>query len=200
MKSWCVFKQLADSKLIVSSSMWIFLVPVIAKLLDLTGDFFLLPESVVIFPFTLYFLYFSAIAFFLGYLVYVVFCPSFVKKLDGYNDFLDSGFKIHKINESISNVESNKAELLKRNIKCKIDPASSDAIEKVFTLTIGREPLNFTFEKESMDVVFWLVYDHHLGSNWFAQAVCWFFFGLGYLMLSIIFFTNFYYVVKNILL
>lgn len=65
MNSWSTIKELSTGKLITSTSIWIFLVPAITKMGNVTEEYMNSVFSIsIVSSFSLLCLYFSAIAFF----------------------------------------------------------------------------------------------------------------------------------------
>lgn len=108
--SWHDLSVLGQSKLVKSSYIWMILIPVIAnlakhisteaKLIIFNHEFFINFSL----PFSWKALYFAALSFALGSLVYQMFCPKIIKKYKDYSEFSNSGQRW----EYLKNVYPNK--------------------------------------------------------------------------------------------
>lgn len=95
--TWETLRALGQSSMVRSSVYWIFLVPLAARIL---GDI-QSPIKVRVFeqvhninltlPFSWYCLYFSAVSFAVGSLLYRMYCPQLISEFANFRDFLDSG-------------------------------------------------------------------------------------------------------------
>ena len=94
---WSAFKSLGSSKVIKSSYWWLFLVPVLAKIMESAGDTFELTlfDSTFILtlslPFSWALFYFSAVSFSLASIIYLTMCPQGIDKYDNFEDWKKSG-------------------------------------------------------------------------------------------------------------
>jgi hypothetical protein len=94
---WNSFKALGRSKIIRTSYWWLFLVPLLAKLLEATGDELTLnifdAELTITLnlPFSWVLFYFSAVSFSIASLIYITRCPRSADKYDDYEEWKKSG-------------------------------------------------------------------------------------------------------------
>lgn len=94
---WSAFNKLGRSKIVRSSYYWAIFVPIAAKVLSAIpiNHKLNIPSSSVSLvlgvPFTWELLYYSAVFFALGTLLYHVCCPEIVKAYDKYSDFSAEG-------------------------------------------------------------------------------------------------------------
>lgn len=200
MKTWIVLKDLSNSRLIYSSSIWIFVVPAVAKFSGEIGGLWV-DENIFEFavPYSFYLLYFSAVAFFLGSVVYLVFCPEIIKKINSYSDFLQEGMTVCNLNESLKKVSEEKSKKLIEVLRKEAGSATPEEIDefRVLTLSSGQRPITFSFEKEKISVVFWLIYRFHQEQRVAAQTICWLAFSIGIVLVFSILFLNLVYVVRD---
>lgn len=107
---WVALRAVLETKAVKTASVWLVLVPV---LLTFTSEF---PERysaaplggnepisfVLKFPFNWYLFYFAAVCFFLARLVYVVFCPEFIKKYSSAADATSAGITASSVRDYAS--------------------------------------------------------------------------------------------------
>lgn len=96
---WTTLKALLDNKLVASTYIWIFILPIV---MSLTADFPLtlpitLPnaDAPLVFnltiPYNWYQMYFAAVCFALARLIYVTLCPDFLKKYNSPSEAISDG-------------------------------------------------------------------------------------------------------------
>jgi hypothetical protein len=94
---WNSLRTLGKSSIVQSSFYWLFLVPIVARMLSEVQS----PIIVRIFeqshsinltlPFSWYCLYFSALSFAIGSLLYKIYCPPIISEFENFREYLDSG-------------------------------------------------------------------------------------------------------------
>ncbi|EGQ7756551.1 hypothetical protein IO707_000842 [Vibrio vulnificus] len=201
MKSWKILKELSTGKLISSTSIWIFLVPAIAKLTDFSESIVdgIYPVNFVS-PTSLVLLYLSAVSFFLASLIYIARCPSFIKQFDNYLDFEEKKMSIININSSLTSASDKDTKTIIEELNNNVDKATTEEIDSSCVLTIisGKERSSFSFNKDKLPMVFWPIYGYHLGSRCFAQFFCWLFYIIGFSIMIYIFVSNFIVVINSV--
>lgn len=192
MKTWTILKDLSNSRLVYSTSIWIFFVPAVLKISGATSDFFSSGEILV--PYSFYLIYFSSVAFFIGSTLYVISCPFFVKKISSYSFFIEEGMSIININNALFKVDEEKSKKLIEVLRKEVGSASPEEIDdnKVLTLCSGIGPASFSFNENNLDKVFWIVYDFQQQQRLMAQLLCWFFYSIGFFLIALVFLMNFY--------
>lgn len=91
--NWNTIKKYGDNKIVKNAYIWLIIVPIAAKALNGIPDKIKIPYAeydillLTTLPFSWLVLYFSALAFFTGYLFYVFFCPAIIKNFSDYREF-----------------------------------------------------------------------------------------------------------------
>lgn len=93
---WSDIGKLGENKTVRSSAIWMFVVPVLARILDTLNElnFSLGTEVLKVslsLPFSWIYLYFAALFFGIGSILYLVWCPRFIRTYDSYNTLDDQG-------------------------------------------------------------------------------------------------------------
>jgi len=201
MITWDTIKELSTGKLTTSSAIWIFIVPAIAKISEgLEGKSDLFSFQIVA-PYSLILLYFSALAFFLASVIYIVRCPSFVKSVSSYNDFTKQGMSHFNLTESVKLVDDITASNLKLELKDMIATATTKEIDKheVISVSAGKKKETFTFNKHELPEVFWLIYLFHIEQRKFEQWFAMSLYIAGFCMLGYTLIVNLCIVVEYIM-
>jgi hypothetical protein len=95
--SWVTIRGLGKNKILNTSYIWIVLVPIVAKLLEKTPDvvklkvFGTYAEIPLVLPFSWGIFYFSAVCFFFASIIFMLCCPSIIKRFADFSDFIASG-------------------------------------------------------------------------------------------------------------
>ncbi|ELL1566635.1 hypothetical protein ACPFMM_003532 [Vibrio cholerae] len=200
MRSWKILKELSTGRLISSTSVWIFLVPAIAKLTVL-GDNIVDGRYLidVLYPKSLVLLYLSAVSFFLASLIYMVRCPGYIKQFDNYLDFEHQRMSIVNINTSLTSTSEHATKKLMQELNDSVEKATKEEIDSscVLTITSGKKRCSFSFNRDNLPLVFWAIYNCHLGSRKISQFFCWLFYIVGFLIMAFILIANFIVVIDS---
>ena len=119
MKTWGVIKQLCSGKLAASTAVWIFIVPAIVKISQTIENESVIYGVELVAPHSLIYLYFSAVAFFISNILYIIACPSLIKEVRNYNTFCSLGYTVFDLSNSTENVKGYDAKKLVERIKKK---------------------------------------------------------------------------------
>lgn len=201
MITWGTLKQLSTGKLTSSTAIWIFIVPAIAKISEgLEGKVPDLISFTILAPHSLILLYFSAIAFFLGSIIYIVRCPSFVKAVSSFNDFTQQGMSHFNLTESLRSVSDDSAKKLRAELKRIVPTPTNNEIDdnEVVSISAGNEEETFTFNRSSLPEVFWIIYSFQLDQRKPEQWLAMFLYFAGFCLLGYTLFANFCIVVEHI--
>lgn len=195
---WSLIKGLSNTKLVASTSLWVFLSPIIVKLG--VNDGFLLGD-VVFSGYSIYFLYFSAVSFFLGFFLYCLFCPPVVKEFESYAQFSDKGMTVDGLSSLVSQMGRSYSNSLFLVLEQKVGRATPEEIDGAVaeTVSIGSEPKNFTFHRGRLNSVFWCVHDFSDGVGLIPWLFCLLFYVTGFLFLAILMGMNFFLVLEGFL-
>lgn len=187
--SWSSSGKLADSKLVSSTSLWVFFAPLVFKFLEVSYV-----DALGFFNFyNIFLLYLGGLSFFLASVVHVVFCPPFLKRFSSYSEYSDMGMGVENIDKYTSNLCNKASPLLMSIFEKNVDKALPSDIDndEVYTVTIGQEPLNFTFKKKDLSVVFWCFYDYLDNEGFLSRLLCSMFYLFGFLSLLAVLVINF---------
>lgn len=105
--TWESLKNLANSKIVKSSYIWLVVVPLVARLLSEIDDVIILNifgSSIRIataLPFSWQLLFFSACIFTVANIIYLVFCPDLAKKYTNFTEFEDHGKSRQQIHSAL---------------------------------------------------------------------------------------------------
>lgn len=202
MRSWSAIKEFSNSRLVYSTSIWIFVVPALTKISSAANDYYSGSFTFVnLFSHSLYLVYFSAVSFFLGCMVYYAACPVVIKKFDSFSCFLKEGMSIININESLENLDEKESSELIDLVRKKVDPATVQEIDSARALTLcsGKVPACYSFEENKLKEIFWVIYGFNQSRRIWAQGLCWLFFAVGFFQLAALLFLNLYSVIKIML-
>lgn len=94
---WADLRSLGESRMVQSSYYWLVLVPICARLLDKIASplkfraFGGMHQIDFTLPFSWYLLYFSALAFACGALLYRLYCPKIISEFASFSEYRDAG-------------------------------------------------------------------------------------------------------------
>lgn len=185
--NWSQLHKIQSIKIISSMYIWIFIVPITAKFLALTEDF----ATVTVFdhtftieltlPFSWQLFYFAALSFAFATLLYQARCPSFIKDYPTLSAFEAEGKPEWHLRPYAEDIGLDYSEF-------------KEDLEESMQLNEGR-----IFEgKEYLNSVFWNLHwaaDKKRKKTFF---LCFASYAIGFVLISIVFFQNFMWVIKNI--
>ncbi|MCD9462646.1 hypothetical protein CJF25_06510 [Photobacterium phosphoreum] len=201
MKLWMTIKEISKSKISTSCALWIFIVPAIAKLSTVIGthgynDF----TFKLVAPHSFILLYFAAISFFLGTLLYTLACPPFLKAVDNYNDFEKLKMTEFNLSQSLEKFSKIRAEEIISIIRKKIGKANITSIDSDQALLIeaGDSLDSIMVESKNLIKCFWLVHDYHQSTRLVFQYIIMIFYLCGFGILLYILASNLFIVLNTI--
>ncbi|MGL4748042.1 MAG: hypothetical protein ACRCYF_09960 [Shewanella sp.] len=186
--NWSQLNQVKDVKIISSMYVWIFIVPILAKVLSLASDI----ATVTVFnytfevniglPFSWRLFYFSALLFSLATIIYQARCPKLIKDYPTFAAFDSEGkpeWHMRRYAEDINiDYEEFKSDL------------ESSMIEHE----------GYKYEgKEYVQSVFWNLHWAADKERRKSFSACFASYAIGFLLIIIVFFQNFTWVIRNIL-
>tara|TARA_Y100000588_G_scaffold83247_1_gene87806 strand:- start:868 stop:1476 length:609 start_codon:yes stop_codon:yes gene_type:complete len=202
MMQWDTIKSLAVSKIGTGSAIWIFIVPAIAKVSEMTGATLHSFDLEIIAPQSMLLLYFSSLAFFLGTLIYQIMCPSLIKDTNNYLDFEHSGQNEFNLSQSVSKLKEENAQEFINQIKKDIEMPTPDEISKskVLLIDAGETRSKSTLIRpDDLPKAYWITRNFHNQAHSKSRSLSCLLFGSGFLMLSYILITNLIIVIKHII-
>ncbi|MCA3908388.1 hypothetical protein JKP30_21710 [Vibrio vulnificus] len=209
---WNLVRNLAESKVVGSSFIWLFIVPLSAKLLSSlkeTVNFTLFGEQVTItttLPFSWQLLFLSACCFTIANIAYAIFCPEVFKNYRTYAEFKESGKTLLQVNYAIKSIcwcqKDNKVKEQYFNALRKY--FSHYGCEDFITVRELNEEALSAFDDGSRSTegvltnnAFYYVQDIADSHNKAAIAVSIAFYSVGLILVSILAAQNFIYVIKT---
>lgn len=205
MIQWSNIRFLGNSKLVKQNYIWIFLVPILFKLLSSseTPIQFININIFTVLPFSWTLLYYSALAFALGNLLYLIFCPQIIQRYSDYSEFRAAGYCMTHLNKFINELFNNGKsirELLINKLTSLSDKTPPKEIDDGKTSVIEIKEndkaynINNTFESD----LFWYAYeksDEIKKIPLILSNIC---FLAGFVCLAIIFLKNLALVISNV--
>ncbi|HCG6973394.1 hypothetical protein [Vibrio parahaemolyticus] len=210
---WNLVRNLAESKVVGSSFIWLFIVPLSAKLLSNvkeTVDFTLFGEQVTItttLPFSWQLLFLSACCFTIANIVYSIFCPEVFKNYRTYAEFKESGKTLLQVNYAIKSIcwcpKNNKVKERYFQVLCKY--FSHFGCDEFTTARELNENALSAFDDGSRSTegggfannAFYYVQDIADSHNKAAIVVSIAFYSVGLILVSVLAVQNFIYVIKT---
>ncbi|HFQ5342804.1 hypothetical protein NX014_21980 [Vibrio vulnificus] len=185
--NWSNLNKVHDVKLISSMYVWIFIVPVAAKVLSGTNELALVTifdytfELHLKLPFSWQLFYFSALFFAGATLIYNLLCPKLIQQYPSYSSFEREGKQEWHLRPFANDIELS------------YDDFKFDLEESM------REEEGRIYEgKEYMQSVFWHLYWKADRARKTAYIVCCACYAVGFMLISVVFVQNFWWVLKNI--
>lgn len=181
---WDSIGSIISAKIVASTSLWIFVVPVLVKLSIIFGFSITVPPD-------FFMLYFAALSFFIASIIYILACPSFLRQYKSFGDFHARKQSTFDIQQNIDHLNRAESAILKEKVKINVDRIESKQLdEKVDCIEIGTELLAINFYKTDLPKIFAIVRSYFLNSRKFAQTLCVLFLLLGMLCLSLVLLRN----------
>ncbi|NOX09276.1 MAG: hypothetical protein GXP22_07315 [Gammaproteobacteria bacterium] len=193
MFTWSRLKALSTGKIVASTSIWIFIVPALLKVInsmnyDFTGHDF----DVINFPISLLILYMSGVSFFLGSIIYYLFCPKIILNYDSYSSYEGDGGNNYALETYIKDLKDNEANTLKSELIGAVGEVSVQEIDSgsAVHITIGKDCLVFNFNSEKLRDVFWVIYFYFMEKRPWSIYISMLFHALGFIGLAYMFLYN----------
>jgi hypothetical protein len=201
---WSNIRFLGNSNLVKQNYIWIFLVPILFKLFFSSEHVQQLFNSnfLIELPFSWTLLYFAALSFALGNLVYLIFCPKIIQSFSDYSEYKNSGYRLVHLNKYINYLfgkDSNRILLLNKlttlsdetPTQC-IDGGSTSVIE------IKENGKAYNIKNSFENDLFWFTYDHSDEIKNIPLFISCISFSFGFILLFSIFIQNLMFVISKI--
>lgn len=214
---WSNFNALGQSKIVKSSYVWTFVVPVAAKLLSAIpeGAIFQIGSSGLKFalgvPFSWEMIYYASLSFATATLIYEVFCPEIVKRYSRYSDFAGEGKGSEQVlayaygrnaphggpqHEGLS-IEAllHFLSLYSQELKG-IDPKDGDYSKMLKAIPIhpNMDPAAITVGELELPAAFWMLRDTYDVYGPVFRGLTGIFYAVGFLFVAAIIVQNFWFV------
>jgi len=166
---WVSISKVGGSKFIQSFSIWIMLVPIIAKLFGnlpdiievrLFGSTFFFD---IVLPFGLSIFYFSALSFGVANIIYLISCPQIIKNYENAGDFYNKRGSVSELSYYSKKINSNTY----NSQFTKLSSSSNNS------------------EQIKSDIFSGLVSDYKLNNTYIRAFVC-FFYTMGFFLLALV--------------
>ena len=210
--TWSYLYSISKSKIIRSSYVWFFIVPVFARMLSkiqstLTIELFGQITLCLRLPFTWQLFFFGATFISLGNLVYVLRCPTILKKYRNFSDFQKEGRTSIQLIEMYMNLiryrlnsQSEKYQVVKSlqefyRSYCVKDQAIFDELQKE-THRILQTVSRMNVLREMLSGAFIHVQDFGEQSHTKSIRLCFILYGIGIAFISWVFIENVWTVLK----
>lgn len=204
---WGALRSLGESRVVQSSMYWIFFVPIAARFLGAVNS----PLKVrflgqvhninLTLPFSWYALYFPALCFAVGAILYRLFCPPIISEFANFNEFQESGAEGFRLETEIEKAVPNGVihdspiwrafELVEP--LCEGGTSYKSSIEWRLASGVRRLPV------EKMPSLFYTVREVVNHSHPWATRSTLIFFALGFILLGIVLLQNLNFVLVQLL-
>ncbi len=188
---WSSIRWIGSSRLVRQSYIWMFLVPITAKIMvsaRLDGLVVLVEN----FPLSWLALYLSSIFFALGTTVYLCCCPKIIQSYRDPSDFISQGGTFDRLNYYLSRDLDDNSLALESGFELCSEETTADDIGNGNTVAIeiSKKDKIFNIKDEKFFDTFWLIYDHCDRLKKASLCVSFIFFLCGFLALGYIFIDN----------
>ncbi len=194
--NWSTLKAIQNNKIVKSTYIWLFIVPLLAKILskidanlylDIAGKVY---EIDLVLPFSWKLFFLSALCFVAGNILFVAFCPKLIKDYNHLGEFLATGKTegnlFYYMDEELKRKQHNHNENLVKHIKMKREYR----IE-------GPEMDVRLLREDAASQMFWMTYEYYLKKNNLAKVLAGTFYLTGFFFFSIVLVTNSYWVFEQ---
>nr|SHO17348.1 Putative uncharacterized protein [Moritella viscosa] len=154
-------------------------------------------------PFSWTLLYFSALSFALGNLIYLIFCPKIIQEFNDFSEYKNFGYCMSHLNKHINHVfDNNKKQVkfLSEKLSELSDETESQDIDTNVTSVIETRANDRLYNIKNIfeNDLFWLIYEKsNEMKKRYLIASC-ISFSTGFVLLSIIFLKNLCFVISNV--
>ncbi len=191
-QNWNDLRKMGNAKFVSSMYMWIFIVPIIAKMFEFIEEDVInlvIFEQVIPFntnlPFSWTMFYFSALFLALGNFIYIIKCPKIIKDHSSYQSYLDEGKQLKQLVQYSEDIDFDWSSLRK------------DIDRKISQIKVGRPPgiknddHNFSnMNKEDPILYFWPIHEEADVKHIIHRAVCFYSFIIGFSLFGLVIFQN----------
>jgi len=207
--NWHRLRGLSNQKIVVSTSMWVFIVPIIFKI-PIEASFTQC-SNIYCFNINFFILYFSGLSFFIGGVVFSIFCPRFIKDYSSFSDFINKGGSNVTLNSHVINIGKKRSKNLYDEIMKTIEHPSRQDIDNInkgvsyISLGLGKQDKKSDNDKiciyftREINVIFTKIYDMYINVNPLILYISTFFYTLGFIGLLYMFVRNFIYVFNKLI-
>ncbi|WP_394388818.1 hypothetical protein [Shewanella woodyi] len=202
MRLWESIKAASQSKISAGSAIWIFLVPAIVKVSNGIGVHDVNTyEFQLVAPQSFLLLYFSAMAFFLALIMYVLFCPDLIKKTNSFDDFNNLGMDEYNLSMTLRCLGRNESSKISAEIKGSLGMPSTEMIDKELykIIKVGKEGTPILIRCEQLMQAYWIVREFHNERLPLFQIVSIVLYAAGVFMLMYILFSNLFLVINHVI-
>jgi len=186
---WEVLKSINDNKIVKSSYVWLVVVPFVAKLtsklentlsLNLAGKIYSIDLTL---PFSWQLFFISALAFVMGNIIVLIFCPRIIKDYSNANEFIATGLYQGELYRYMN------SELRMMYNEHTANVARLEEMKEEHGTTGPKLDVN-TLRNDAVTQQFWMIYNYYLKKNTLHRKVAVFFYAIGFISFSIVAINN----------
>ncbi len=195
--TWENLKTINKNQIVSSTYIWLVIVPFIAKLtskLENTIAFTFsgkVYEIDLVLPFSWQLFFLSALAFVLGNIVYIIFCPKIIKDYRNASEFIATGKHQGELyiymNDALKRMQDEHNKNVAKFIKMKEE---HNAKWPHLDIKTQRE--------DDIKQQFWMIYDYYSKTRAVFRRIAWFFYLIGFVTFFIVAITNIFWVIPQI--
>jgi hypothetical protein len=192
--NWDKLRTIQNSKIISSTYVWLFVVPLFAKLLSkinnsikitIDGNLY---EFVIELPFSWEVFFYSSLCFVIGNVIFLVLAPELIKDFKDYGEYTGSRRNIHHL----SRYMTEKYKLHLNNVRDK-ELENSKVYEELRRLSGSNGSSNKQAPKTEEDQ-FWWLYDYLNTEYRYFRYICSAFYAIGFVLFSWVIIRNIFWV------
>jgi len=196
-QEWVVLRQIGNSKFINSMYIWIFIVPVVAKLFEHLGEDilnFVVFQQQISFspnlPFSWKVFYFSAMAFAISNLIVKIRCPKIIKDHLSFQSYKDEGKTLKQLGPYCDETGFNwgvlAGEVDKQIPRLQVGKSEGDGgIADNYPSLSTEDPVHY----------FWPIFEHANILHPIYRFLCTFLYGIGFILFGLVVIQNTLFVI-----
>ncbi len=195
--NWDKLRAIQNSKIISSTYVWLFVVPLVAKLLSkinesikitIDGNLY---EFVIELPFSWEVFFYSSLCFVIGNVIFLVLAPELIKDFKDYGEYTGSRRNIHHL----SRYMTEKYKLHLNNIRAKELESSKDYED--LKRRIGFNDSSKNQNPKAEEDQFWSLYDYLNIEYRYFRYICTAFYAIGFVLFSWVIIRNIFWVLTH---
>ena len=203
---WVNIKNLGDSKFVKSNYVWMFLIPSAAKIIAVIeskiNDVFPDQQIDLSLPFSWKLLFYTAISFAIGSIIYNIWCPKLIKFHDDFKDFTNTGRNLQSAIDYFEGMYKNSYRSVCYDALTKIfdgcDRGDNGVNKLIFNIyTSEKNMISRSIDEDKYCEVFWRIYDFSNTKYPVAYWFSWLFFKTGIVLLFVLALQNINFVLTN---
>jgi hypothetical protein len=196
--NWDKLRTIQNSKIIGSTYVWLFVVPLVAKFLSKINDSIKITidgnvyEFILTLPFSWESFFYSSLCFVLGNIIYLVLAPELIKDFKDYGEYTGSRRNINHLSRYMT--EKYKRHLAKIREKESEDSRNYEKLRRVAGITTGDKSQKVTRTEEDQ---FWALYDYLNTEYHYFRYICSALYIIGFVLFSWVIIRNIFWVLTH---